>query len=50
MATHTREHLDRGLAVFEKVGRQFGVIGPRAELRRLLTARAGLEKTNGHAH
>lgn len=50
MATHTREHLDRGLAVFETIGRQFGIIGPRADLRRLLLAKAGVEKTNGHAH
>ena len=47
MATHTREHLDRGLAVFETIGRQFGIIGPRADLRRLLLAKAGVEKTNG---
>jgi 7-keto-8-aminopelargonate synthetase-like enzyme len=48
MATHTREHLDRGLAVFESIGRQFGIVGPRADLRRLLQARNGLAKTNGH--
>ncbi len=48
MATHTREQLDRGLAVFETIGRQFGIGGPRAELRRLLQARAGVAKTNGH--
>ncbi|MCS6899009.1 MAG: aminotransferase class I/II-fold pyridoxal phosphate-dependent enzyme [Myxococcales bacterium] len=27
MATHTREHLDRGLEAFEKAGKKFGVIG-----------------------
>jgi 8-amino-7-oxononanoate synthase len=50
MATHTREHLDRGLAVFEKIGRQLGIIGPRAQLRRLLQARSevAITKTNGH--
>jgi 8-amino-7-oxononanoate synthase len=26
MATHTREHLDRALEAFEKVGRALGVI------------------------
>jgi 8-amino-7-oxononanoate synthase len=39
MATHTREYLDRGLSVFETIGRQLGVIGPRADLRRLLQER-----------
>jgi 7-keto-8-aminopelargonate synthetase-like enzyme len=48
MATHTRDHLNRGLSVFEAIGRQVGVIGPRAELRRLLEARNGVAKTNGH--
>jgi 8-amino-7-oxononanoate synthase len=48
MATHTREHLDRGLSVFESIGRQFGIVGPRADLRRLLQARNGVAKTNGH--
>jgi hypothetical protein len=48
MATHTREHLDRGLSVFESIGRQFGIIGPRADLRRLLLARNGVAKSNGH--
>ncbi len=27
MATHTREHLDRALAAFDRVGRELGVIG-----------------------
>jgi len=26
MATHTREHLDRGLDIFEKVGKKLGLI------------------------
>jgi hypothetical protein len=26
MATHTREHLDRALEAFEKVGRAMGII------------------------
>jgi hypothetical protein len=26
MATHTREHLDRGLEAFAKAGKKFGVI------------------------
>ena len=29
MATHNRDHLDRGLEVFETVGRQFQIGGPR---------------------
>ena len=49
MATHTREHLDRGLSIFESIGRQLGIVGPRAELRRLLEARNGVANTNGHA-
>jgi 8-amino-7-oxononanoate synthase len=48
MATHTREHLDRGLAVFSTVGRQLGIIGPRADVRRLLQARCGVAQSNGH--
>jgi hypothetical protein len=27
MATHTRNHLDRALEIFRKVGREMGVIG-----------------------
>jgi 7-keto-8-aminopelargonate synthetase-like enzyme len=27
MATHTRDHLDRALEAFRKVGREMGVIG-----------------------
>lgn len=34
MATHTRAQLDRALSVFESIGRQVGMIGPRAEQRR----------------
>src|SRR5262245_45445490 len=49
MATHTRAHLDRGLSVFENVGRQIGIIGPRADLRRLLQARVTSELPNGQA-
>jgi 7-keto-8-aminopelargonate synthetase-like enzyme len=30
MATHTRAQLDRGLAVFESIGRQIGMIGARS--------------------
>jgi len=26
MATHTREHLDRALESFAKVGREFGIV------------------------
>jgi 8-amino-7-oxononanoate synthase len=48
MATHTREHLDRGLAVFETVGRQLNMISPRAQLRRLLQAKVNGTMTNGH--
>lgn len=47
MATHTRDHLDRGLAVFETVGRQLATTGPRADLRRLLQAKVNLAATNG---
>jgi 8-amino-7-oxononanoate synthase len=47
MATHTREHLDRGLSVFDTIGRQLGIIGPRADLRRMLEARVGAAETNG---
>jgi 8-amino-7-oxononanoate synthase len=49
MATHTRDHLDRGLRVFESIGRQFEVIGPRADLRRLLQAQIGVAAKNGYA-
>jgi 8-amino-7-oxononanoate synthase len=31
MATHTRAQLDRALAIFESVGQQVGMIGPRAK-------------------
>jgi 8-amino-7-oxononanoate synthase len=48
MATHTRDHLDRGLKVFETIGRQFEVIGPRADLRRLLQAQIGGAGKNGY--
>jgi 8-amino-7-oxononanoate synthase len=48
MATHTREQLDRGLSIFEDVGRQIGIIGPRADLSRLLQSRDGVAETNGH--
>lgn len=47
MATHDRDHLDRGLEVFETVGRQFHIGGPRAELRRLLQAKVAVAATNG---
>jgi 8-amino-7-oxononanoate synthase len=30
MATHTRAHLDRALEIFERVGREVGLIGPHA--------------------
>jgi 7-keto-8-aminopelargonate synthetase-like enzyme len=49
MATHTRDHLDRGLKVFETIGRQFEIIGPRADLRRLLQAQIGVAAKNGYA-
>src|SRR5262245_39616901 len=49
MATHTREHLDRGLAVFETIGRQMNMISPRDQLRRLLQAKVNGATTNGHA-
>jgi len=32
MATHTKEQLDRALDVFESVGREVGMIGPKAQL------------------
>jgi 8-amino-7-oxononanoate synthase len=48
MATHTREHLDRGLLIFESIGRQFGIFDRRTQLRRLLQARAEVATTNGH--
>jgi 7-keto-8-aminopelargonate synthetase-like enzyme len=34
MATHTRAHLDRALAIFESVGKTVGMIGPQAESQR----------------
>jgi 8-amino-7-oxononanoate synthase len=34
IATHTRAHLDLALSIFESVGREVGMIGPRAESRR----------------
>jgi 8-amino-7-oxononanoate synthase len=49
MATHTRDHLDRGLAAFETVGRQLNMISPRAQLRRLLEARVNGAPTDGPA-
>jgi len=48
MATHMREHLDRGLAVFETVGRQLNMISPRDQLRRLLQAKVNGTAVNGH--
>jgi 8-amino-7-oxononanoate synthase len=47
MATHSREHLDRGLEVFESIGRKFQIGGPRGELRRLLRAKVALAATGG---
>jgi 8-amino-7-oxononanoate synthase len=33
IATHTRAHLDRALSIFESVGREVGMIGPKANAR-----------------
>jgi 7-keto-8-aminopelargonate synthetase-like enzyme len=34
MATHTRQHLDHALEVFETVGKKIGMIGSNATRRR----------------
>jgi 7-keto-8-aminopelargonate synthetase-like enzyme len=47
MATHTQDQLDRGLAIFESVGRQLEIIGPRAKLRQLLQERIGASAADG---
>lgn len=42
MATHTRAHLDRALSIFEKVGREVGLIGSQAVEHEPATVQVGV--------